>query len=159
MPLSDISEVNLMQDASWSASFGPNVGHQERDVDEDKKDKSLFKTNSIAKSFKALRSSTGGSNEGIAMTLTSNNLLIVTEEGGYNSGRKYYIQTNSDSERREIADLLTVKFKAAKKSQEIKSRHKRMKENILRITSSNPFQYFFAMLIFAVSSSVPHGFH
>ena len=78
------------------------------------------------------------------------NLMIVTEEDGYNSGRKYCIQTDAEAERREIVELLTHKYKAAKKSKEAKSRFKKMRERIHRITTSDPFQYFFAMLIMVV---------
>ena len=156
VPLSDISEVTLMQDISGPASIGTSVGSNERGGDDSMKEASQNKSKAFAIPRKVRRMSSVGNNENPVKTpsappAASNNLLIVTEEDGYNSGRKYYIQANSEFERRQIIDNLTSVYKAAKKSKEFLSRHKRMKENLLQITTSDPFQYFFAMLILAVS--------
>jgi hypothetical protein len=160
VPLSDILEIDLMQESFGSTSL-QNRGSDEGGDDGGEKTQALLKSSSIAIP-RVLRNATSKLNwpndrpkdargSFVLSPANSNNLSISTEEGGYNSGRKYYIHVNTDEERREIVQLLTKKFKAAKKMKEAKGRLKRMKEKLHRITTSNPFQYFFAMLIMTVS--------
>ncbi len=74
-------------------------------------------------------------------------LSIMTADDGYNSGRKYYFQANSDAERREIIDILAARSKAARLSKEAKGKIERIREIVGDVIKSNPFQYFFAFLI------------
>ena len=85
-------------------------------------------------------------------TVVSNSFVLATEERGYNSGRKYYFQTSTDQQRKQIIAALTPKYKAARKSQQARSRLIRIKRKLVRILNSDPFQYFFASLIIAVRS-------
>jgi hypothetical protein len=153
VPLSDISEVGLMQEISGPAGLGgSSLSPNERGGDDAPNHALQSIAHSLAKPRKVQRNLSVGMSEG---TVASNNFFLVTEEEGYNSGRKYYIQANSDTERREIIEMLTKVFKAAKKAKELQSRYARVKEKLHRITSSNQFQYFFAMLILAVSPPNP----
>ncbi len=74
-------------------------------------------------------------------------MLIMTDDKGYNSGRKYYFQANSDFQRREIVDILGARSKAARISKEAKGKLERIRERVGDIIKSDPFQYFFAFLI------------
>ena len=80
-------------------------------------------------------------------------IAITTEEGGYNSGRKYYLKASSEAERREIVQRLTRKYRAVRKSVEAKGRLRQIQDRALRLTSSRPFQYFFATLIITVGGA------
>ncbi len=74
-------------------------------------------------------------------------MLIITDENGYNSGRKYYFQTKSDADRREIVEVLAARSKAARTSKEAKGRLQKIRERVSVVTKSDMFQYFFAFLI------------
>jgi hypothetical protein len=78
-------------------------------------------------------------------------ILIMTDDKGYNSGRKYYFQTKSDVDRREIVDNLAARSKAARTSKEAKGKLQKIRERVSDIIKSDPFQYFFAFLIAMVT--------
>ncbi len=74
-------------------------------------------------------------------------MFIRTDDNGYNSGRKYYLQTNTDANRREIVDSIAARSKAARIRKEAKGKLQRVRERVGALIKSNPFQYFFAVLI------------
>ena len=73
--------------------------------------------------------------------------VIMTDDKGYNSGRKYYFQAKCDADRREIVDILAAKTKTARLSKEAKGKIQRIRERVSVLTKSDMFQYFFAFLI------------
>jgi hypothetical protein len=86
-------------------------------------------------------------------------MLIMTDENGYNSGRKYYFQTKSDAERREIMDALVTRSKLARTSKEAKGKLERIRERVSDFTKSDSFQYFFAFLIAMVTMKHQNFFY
>ena len=88
--------------------------------------------------------------KGPAFATAANCFQIMTDQKGYNSGRKYCIQVDSEAERDEIITTLTPACKHAKKRMEARSRLQTIKVKLSRIIDSKPFQYFFAFLIVAV---------
>ncbi len=79
-------------------------------------------------------------------------VMIMTDDNGYNSGRKYYFQTNNDADRRAIVDILAARSKAARASKEAKGKMQRVRERVGDLIKSDPFQYCFAFLIAMVRS-------
>ena len=155
VPLSEIAHIHAMQDSNSSLPFAPGSAPKEiRDLAPASGTQSNLSMLGKSMAFSGFRKdSTSLSEAQIAKGFT---LILMTDECGYNSGRKYYIQTNSDADRREIIQVLGKKCKAAKQSKNAKSRLDSVKATVRRLTTSNPFQYFFAMLIVAVSSSNFH---
>jgi hypothetical protein len=79
-----------------------------------------------------------------------NALQIQTAPEGYNSGRKYFLQTETESERDQLVHDLKRRVKRA--SKELISSFKRRQMYVKRIYNSNVVQSFAALLIFLVQS-------
>ena len=80
-----------------------------------------------------------------------NAVQINTILDGYNSGRAYYLQTNSEHECCELAATLLRMAKAAKKRAEDKTRFQILQGKVLKFYDSTPFQCVVAFLIVAVT--------
>ncbi len=80
----------------------------------------------------------------------NNALQIQTVPDGYNSGRKYFLQAESEAERDQVASNLTRLVKSA--STELISTHERRKMLVKEIYNSNTVQAFAALLIILVRS-------
>jgi hypothetical protein len=72
---------------------------------------------------------------------------IVTVNDGYNSGRKYYIKTDSEDTHKKIMEVLARKAKKARSIREAKTKFEKVRDKAAIIYASWPFQYFFAFLI------------
>jgi hypothetical protein len=83
-----------------------------------------------------------------------NAVLINTIMDGYNSGRAYYLQAETEEVCRELAKTLAVMSKDAKKRAEAKTRFQKMQGKVLKFYESTPFQCLVAFLIVAVRSSL-----
>ncbi len=79
-----------------------------------------------------------------------NVLQIQTTPEGYNSGRKYLLQTETEAERDKLVHDLKRRVKRA--SKEVISSFKRKQLYVKRIYNSNVVQSFAALLIFLVQS-------
>ncbi len=170
MPLDEVSEIHIMQEAS---SNFPVSNHVEKvsstlDISNSENPQNNSKqTNSLQSqwmpriSLKRLDSirnlSVPQSNDaqshaiGKGLAAAGPVILIMTDDNGYNSGRKYYFQTKSDVDRREIVEVLAVRSKAARISKEAKGKMQRIRERVSAVTKSDSFQYFFALLIAMVT--------
>ena len=67
----------------------------------------------------------------------------------YNSGRKYYIKTDSEDNHKKILVMLTEKAKKARSIKEAKTRLQKVRDSAAVVYASSPFQYLFAFLIVA----------
>ena len=67
----------------------------------------------------------------------------------YNSGRKYYIKTDSEANYNKVMEMLTKKAKKARSIKEAKTRLQKVRDRAAVVYASSPFQYLFAFLILA----------
>ena len=165
VPLEEISDIHVMQDASALTNNGSEAsmkvlsGDNTNPVQPTKG--SLIKATTLRKNTKSATISSkqvtsdteavDSAKDIVGSIMGPNTITIMTDHNGYNSGRKYYVQAPSDMERRDIVAKLTARSKVAKKEKEAKGRMQQAKENVARLTGSKPFQYFFAILIVFVS--------
>ncbi len=87
-----------------------------------------------------------------AMDFTSA-FQIRTKKNGYNAGRKYFIRGDSDQERDELINQLTVLSKIAIARAETATKWERMQSRVRVVYNSSLFQGVAAFLIIAVSAS------
>jgi hypothetical protein len=86
-----------------------------------------------------------------------NAVQINTIMDGYNSGRAYYLQAETEEDCRELATTLAVMSKDAKKRAEDKTRFQILQCKVLKFYDSTPFQCLVAFLIVAVRSFPRRG--
>ena len=67
----------------------------------------------------------------------------------YNSGRKYYIKTDSEANYNKVMEMLTKKAKKARSIKEAKTRLQKVRDRAAVVYASWPFQNLFAILILA----------
>jgi hypothetical protein len=84
-------------------------------------------------------------------------LQIQTSPEGYNSGRKYLLQTETDNERDQLVHYLKRLVKRT--SKELISSFKRRQKHVKKIYNSNVVQSIAALLIFLVSVAMPSNAH
>ncbi len=84
-------------------------------------------------------------------TKQGNELLIETHPDGYNSGRTYYLQAESELLCRNLVKSLSLYSAAAHERAQAKSTFAMTQRRVDRVYRSSPFQGFFAVLIIAVS--------
>ena len=75
---------------------------------------------------------------------------IRTKKDGYNAGRKYYLQANSDQELADVLSELRSLTKSAVERAEANSKWTQMQERVRLFYNSSLFQAFAAFLIIAV---------
>jgi hypothetical protein len=87
--------------------------------------------------------------------LIGNAFQIATDTNGYNSGRSYYLQTASASQKQEIIAHLKILATSARKKAEVKSLFRKTQDRVRALYISRPFQSGAALLIVAVQWSLP----
>jgi hypothetical protein len=167
VPLDEVSEIHIMQEGSSNPANQVEKGSSSLDMGSFENSQNNIntkvsqthqatmrmpritrKTLESSKTLSGIRSNDGPSaplGKGLGPVM-----LIITDENGYNSGRKYYFQTKSDADRREIVEVLAARSKAARTSKEAKGRLQKIRERVSVVTKSDMFQYFFAFLIIMV---------
>jgi hypothetical protein len=91
-----------------------------------------------------------GSDRNITSSLIGNAFQIATDTNGYNSGRSYYLQAASASQKQEIIAHLQVFAKSARKRAEVKSYFRKTQDRVQMFYISRQFQTTAALLIVAV---------
>jgi hypothetical protein len=81
-----------------------------------------------------------------------NVLQIATKNDGYNSGRIYYLSTDSQETLQELITDLTKKAKTALKQTEARTGFRKLQRRVRKRYDSTQFQGLMALLIAAVSS-------
>jgi hypothetical protein len=79
-----------------------------------------------------------------------NELMIETHPDGYNSGRTYYLQAESEILRNNIVKMLSESSALALDRAQAQSAFAQTQRRVERVYRSSPFQSFFAFLIVAV---------
>jgi hypothetical protein len=82
-----------------------------------------------------------------------NAFMVTTIDGGYNSGRTYYFQTNSAESYAELTQHLISNAKEARKRAQFKTSFAKSQYRMRKLYNSLIFQYFSALLIVVVSGS------
>jgi hypothetical protein len=90
----------------------------------------------------------------ISSHLFNRSLRIDTSPEGYNSGRTYHIQLNSDAEFSQLAINLTNYMLDAKKRFEAKTGLEKSQAKVRRVFHSRIFQFTAAFFILAVSNKL-----
>ena len=167
VPLDEVLTIHVMQDANVLSSVINTASELKTSpVDNaasaQQPKSAMSRIKSVARPTKPAATDLESSDlakesSGKGSIMAPNTITIVTDHNGYNSGRKYYIQAQSDGDRRKIIATLSIKSKAAKKEKEAKGRMQRAKEKVAKLTRSKPFQYFFAILIVLVSPPCPRA--
>jgi hypothetical protein len=168
VPLDEVSEIHNMQEGASSISASANPiekGSSTLDLSnlENSQNKSKRSLTNQASSWMPRKNRKGLDSTKNLSAIQSNDgppaligkgltaavpvMLIMTDDHGYNSGRKYYFQAKSDADRREIVDTLSARSKAARTSKEAKGKVQKIRERVSAFTKSDIFQYFFAFLI------------
>ena len=80
-------------------------------------------------------------------------LQIATREDGHNSGRIYYLATESKESLDDLMSFLTKKSRKARSLAEAKTLYRRIQVKVRKYYESGQFQAIMAILIAAVSSS------
>jgi hypothetical protein len=171
VPLDEVTDIHIMQDGSMhipvsyslsnkaervSSTSQADKSTQENDQNNSNQSHSQQSSTWIArlsrkgsacsKNLSANQSNDAHAHNGKGLTATGS-VMIMTNDHGYNSGRKYYFQAKSDSDRREIVEILAARSKAARASKEAKGKLQRIRDRVSAFTKSDSFQYFFAFLI------------
>jgi hypothetical protein len=87
-----------------------------------------------------------------------NAFMITTVPGGHNSGRTYYLQTDTTESYSALTRLLVSSVKEARKRAEFNTRFRKTQYILRRFFNSPGFQYFSAFLIILVRP-LPHARH
>ena len=118
VPLDEISSIHIMQDGN-----GLNSGNSKNKFSSDSEIETGENTNQQQGSLSRVKSIliprkqsvsdceyTDSAKEflGKGSIMAPNVIMIVTDPLGYNSGRKYYLQAQTDSDRREFVTSLTT---------------------------------------------------
>ncbi len=90
----------------------------------------------------------------ITPKLVGNAFQIATDSNGYNSGRSYYLQAASESQKQEIINHLQVFARSARKKAEVKSYFRKTQDRVQAWYTSRQFQTGAALLIVAVRWSL-----
>jgi hypothetical protein len=81
-----------------------------------------------------------------------NELMIETHPLGYNSGRTYYLQAESEDSCINLIKTLSAYAAVALEKAQAQSTFALAQRRVDRVYRSSPFQFVFAVLIIAVSS-------
>ena len=84
------------------------------------------------------------------LSMFQNAFQITTEAEGYNSGRKYILETSSPEACEKIIEELRDLTRAARKLAEIKSRFQRSQTKVKLVFESNVFRIIMSLLIIVV---------
>jgi hypothetical protein len=80
---------------------------------------------------------------------------IRTKRDGYNAGRKYFVQANSDQELAQLVAEISRVAKVAAEREAARSKWERMQKKVQKIYNHSWFQGVAAFLIIAVLSYMP----
>ena len=83
-------------------------------------------------------------------------MQIATRDDGYNSGRIYYLSTESHESLHELISYLAKKAKVAREHAEARTGFRKFQLRVRRRYESRKFQGFMALLIIAVGSILVH---
>ena len=163
VPLEEISNIYAIQDSNLLSNItssgsdkspvveNGSITQQPKGALSRIKSVSLLPGKSTTTEPEAIESAKDSTGKG--SIIAPNTITIVTDQNGYNSGRKYYVEA-AEADRREIISTLLSRARVAKKEKEAKGRMQRAREKVARLTGSKPFQYFFAILIVFVSDAL-----
>jgi hypothetical protein len=92
-----------------------------------------------------------GNDEENSDSKQANQLLVETHPDGYNSGRTYYLQAESEALCKDLIQKLASYSAVAHEKAQAQSTFALTQRRVDRVYRSSPFQIFFAVLIIAVS--------